>query len=133
MRTHASRLAESGAILTEIILPESPNAVEIFAGEQLEKYLRMMSSSPAEKSKTSGAKTVILFERKNDPGLDLGPDVDGFEIAAEAGRIRLSGNRRGLLYAVYELLERLGARFCFPGEEGSSRSWTSWKYPCPPR
>ncbi len=88
-----------------VIAPDAPEQAK-YAASQLRHYLGLM---------TGGSFAVTHgVPGDHDIGL-LGSDVslgdDGFTIDANAEGIRITGNKRGILYGVYELLERLGCRF----------------------
>jgi Domain of unknown function (DUF4838) len=62
----------------------------------------------------AGADVAVELEHGDDP------DGEGFRLAAAPGRVRLEGQGpRGLLYAAYALLEALGARWTWPGPDGT--------------
>ena len=78
-----------------VILPEQPTLQQREAALQLTNYLfRITGSAP---------KAVIRIE----PGTaDLGED--GFRLRTQDGELQISGGVRGVLYAVWEVLERFG-------------------------
>ena len=102
----------------EIILPEDPTVIEIFAKEELVHYLNLMTSgAPAQDDVPAEPLARIRFVRRETGKPLWYPDTDRFEIEVDKSDIRLIGTSRSLLYAVYSLLEFLGARFYFPGQD----------------
>ena len=109
-----------------IVLPANPKPTEVRAAEELRDYVgRITGVNLAIERGTASAKGVfvsVVDDRK------LGED--GFRLAVAGGRLTVSGGRRGVLYGVYELLEKYGhvgwftswrtvvpkaARFAVPG------------------
>lgn len=88
-----------------VISPNAPEQAK-YAASQLRHYLGLM---------TGGAFVVSQGEPgTSDIGLGRGDASlgdDGFTIDAQAEGIRITGNKRGIIYGVYEFLERLGCRF----------------------
>ena len=94
------------------ILPGA-GRVERFAAKELAWYLYKMSRSGIciRESGESKPNEIFLCAEGNS-------EEDSFDITAEAGSIRLAGsNGRSVLFAVYELLERLGCVFAHPFDE----------------
>ena len=108
-------VATSDKYIPEIVLPKNPTIIELFAKEELEKYLNLMTSGKAEDNIACSPLPRIIFERRDLLASVLMPDVDAFEILINSDGIKFTGNRRSLLYAAYEFLECLGVRFYFPG------------------
>jgi hypothetical protein len=107
--------------------PAEPSPAELFAAEELARYLgRMLRIKTVSGEDTSADLTISLgTSRAGDAwwsrfprNLD-GPGSDSFIIAAEPGRLTLrGGGDRGTLYAVYEVLESAGCRWLMPGPMG---------------
>ena len=94
------------------LLP-SAGRVERFAAKELAWYLYKMSKCGIcmEESFTASDKEIFLTAAGNG-------DEDSFVIDAKENSILLSGsNPRSVLFAVYELLERLGCAFPHPFDE----------------
>lgn len=95
-----------GQVRTGIVIAASAPAQAQYAASQLRHYLGLM---------TGGAFAVTNGQpAAHDIGLDAGERSlgdDGYTIDADSQGIRLTGGRRGIIYAVYELLETLGCRF----------------------
>lgn len=95
-----------GKVLAGIVIaPDAPQQAA-YAASQLRHYLGLM---------TGGAFVVSNgVPGNNDIGLlagDASLGDDGFTINVTGQGITLAGGKRGIIYAVYELLERLGCRF----------------------
>jgi hypothetical protein len=88
----------------------SPNAggTERFARDELRKYVEKMSGARLGEAQSPGPHTISL-------GLKKGLGNDGYSIAIAPDSIVIEGeNPRGVLYGVYDLLERLGCRWYYP-------------------
>ena len=111
-------VADNGQARLVILLPESADRVLRFAGRELAKYLSMMSGAAfrivEEKSNAvprTGPAIRLECAETDDP-------TDGFSLKTTGHQIRVRGqSRRGVLYGVYALLERLGCCFVEPGIE----------------
>ena len=115
--TMKAHLAVDGKSSWRIYLPPNAGKVEQFAADELTKYVERMSG--ARLARTTGASsshTILLGLRRSVQGLpDPKPGSDGYSILVSADRIVIAGdNPRGVLYGVYDLLERLGCRWYFP-------------------
>ena len=100
-----------------------PAPGEETAARELVRYLAMLGGAPVElhRDEPSGAPVRILVGARAWQEIDGLPvdEVrdDGFVLDAAPERIALAANDRGTLYAAYELIERLGARWYAPGPE----------------
>jgi hypothetical protein len=112
----AVTLVRGGVPQGSVQLSAQPSAAEKFAAEELVSYLEKISGARlpiVAGARDSDESTVVL--------LQIDPDLadEGWEV--DAGRRRLElrgGSDRGLLYAVYHLLEdRLGVRWWTPWDE----------------
>ena len=103
-------LAERGVSgTTVVVLPENPSESQRHAAAELAKYLQEMSGVVVPVGARADAKRAIVFRTTDDLG------TDGFELTAAGDRLEIAGSaRRGCLYGVYELLERLGCGFYSP-------------------
>ena len=101
-------LAKDGKALSAIAVRADATETERYAASELRSYLEMITGAPFELTKGSDARvSVCLTEDK-----DLGED--GFHILAGESSVSISGGVRGVIYGVYEFLERLGCRFFTP-------------------
>lgn len=90
-----------------ITIPTTPGAAVRTAAEELSKYLTAMSGVivPVTESPTTATEGFVL-------GLDKRLAADELSLSVKDGVATLAGgNGRGVLYAVYRLLEHLGCRF----------------------
>ena len=127
-------IAEAGKPKITLVLGDQPSRPSRFAAEELKRIVREISGAtcPIVTGKTdiSGAMvavgppgenavTAMLLQEAGVEfdSLELGPD--GLLIHSVGPHVVLAGpTGRATLYAAYGLLERLGCRWCFPGEFG---------------
>ena len=114
----SSRAHAAGFVIVErgqarcSVVSKAGGAVGAFAVSELKRYVKQMSG--VELGADAGRARIIL-------SLDhtLGWDASAIDVDAE--RVELGGgNERGLLYAVYQVLEDLGCRFLTLGPEGEN-------------
>lgn len=110
------KLAVGGKSTYVIVVGEKADATERFAAEELQKYIE----------KISGAKLTISADAGESPFIAIGEcsgmDVpsryegdDAYRIRSVDSNLLLKGaTPRGTLYAVYDLLERLGCYWLSP-------------------
>ena len=100
-----------------IALPRKPTPAEKLAASELTRYVSRMSGielNTVETSKPPSGALVIGRPRKS---AVMSPDLgdEGYSIALKGGRLYIDGARgRSVLYAVYDLLERLGCHWLAP-------------------
>ncbi len=122
--------------LPQIILPATPSDAEKFAAEELSTYLGKITSKtipviPADNPQAM-ADTVQIILGNHPLNADLHPEkleVEEATISVEPNRLRIAGGwdptvtnakgvvsvrDRGVMYGVYELLDRLGVRWFRP-------------------
>ena len=98
--------------LTEVSIFTGETESEVYAGEELAKYLQQKNVTVQE----AGAFPITL-------SIDSSLEDDAFVITAvtsgeNAGMTIVGGNERGVLYGVYKFLEELGGvRYFMPGLE----------------
>lgn len=121
--------------LAGISLPDNPTPREVFAAEELVRYIKLVSG--AELSLTEDCEnTVIIGEPKRNPLAEkiisqkefeeTVPGPEGFIIKSTDNMLLLAGSsshtgeqERGTIYAVYELLERfMGCSLSAYAKEG---------------
>lgn len=110
-----------------IILGDEAKDQERFAAEDLRRYLQRITGKKVEIANREPSGTVLpiyLGELPQNSGLkpvveqkQLGRDGFVLQITPTAIHI-LGGSKFGTSYGAYELLERLGVRWLFPGEWG---------------
>lgn len=91
-----------------VTVPTTPGAALRTAAEELSEYLTAMTgaSVPVLESPSATAEGGFLL------GVDTTLPADALSVRVSGGVIHLTGgNGRGVLYAVYRLLEELGCRF----------------------
>ncbi len=104
-------LARNGIAGCPVVIPSEPTDIQRFAGGELTRYLGEMSGAPFTllTGDTLRDGCCIRLQR------DQGRVADAYRITSGTRNIILSGNSdRALLYAVYDLLERLGCRWLAP-------------------
>lgn len=116
-------LAEGGKTAWTIVLPAEPTAGERLAAEELAAYLKRMSGAvfPVRSGGDIPEFAILLARPAARKGPPPAPDAprpepgEGYSLQARAGRLTLTAERdRGFLYAVYDLLDRLGCRWLAP-------------------
>lgn len=97
-----------------IVTGEKPTITEKFAAEELQKYLEKITGVSFE---ITDSKQLAQFSFLVGNSLvdDLGLQQDEYVIRSSANQVIVSGGGdRGTLYAVYDLLEKLGCRWYYP-------------------
>lgn len=115
----AARITQGGRTSWGVYVPKSAGVVERFASEELRRYVKLMSGATLlDRAQAKQPRTIRLGLRADLGGLDLPaskPGFDGYGISVTDGSITIAGdNPRGVLYGVYDLLERLGCRWYHP-------------------
>ena len=126
----ASAKAESftlvdGKTRAVIAISAKPSEAELFAASEIASYVERMSGAKLEivQTDTPPEGAIVLRCWKKDlpltpSTLEGGLGDEGYSIAAEGGRLVLAGARdRSVLYATYDLLQRLGCRWLAPKYE----------------
>jgi hypothetical protein len=110
------RVGEEGNV-NYIIIPDQSDPIIQFAASELKSYLNKITGQELQIVKTSdnkGKTKAIQLILDHDKSLKW----DGYKIKCSPNGIRLeSVQPRGLLYAVYSLLEESGCSFFYPGEK----------------
>lgn len=100
-----------------IVIPDHSDQVIKFAASELKVYLKKITGQElqiVESADNKNRKRAIQLVLEDDKTLKW----DGYKIKTSVKGIRLeSGEPRGLLYAVYTLLEESGCSFFYPGEK----------------
>lgn len=111
------RIATAGKTDWHIKLSDDAGHVERFAASELAKYVEKIAGAQI-KIGASGKKTILLGLRKQLANNDLPAPkagADGYALSVSSDRIVIAGdNARGVLYGVYDLLERMGCRWYHP-------------------
>jgi len=130
-------VVSNGQPQATIITAEKPTASAQRAAEELQHFIELMSGAklPIQTDATpapAGQALLLVGRSKLTAGVAIpaGTDRDftreGFVLKSRANNLILAGNEdgdfngryHGTEYAVYELLERLGCRWYYPGEYG---------------
>ncbi|MHC4395863.1 MAG: DUF4838 domain-containing protein [Planctomycetota bacterium] len=111
------QLAKNGKTDAIIVIPADADVVTSFAASQLQHYVEKITGARLpikKKPHGTNAKLTIQFQLQSDPALVY----DAFRIETSKSRILLTAAKtRGLLYAVYTILEDVGCAFVYPGED----------------
>ncbi|HEU4642212.1 MAG TPA: DUF4838 domain-containing protein [Gemmatimonadaceae bacterium] len=107
-------LASGGRTSYAIALPASASEPEAFAASELAAYLRRITGATfAVVRGAAGPRAIVL--RTGSSAATAGLAGDAYAIAVRGERIYLTGGSpRAVLYAAYDLLERLGCRWLAP-------------------
>lgn len=114
-------LTREGQTAWRIFLPESGGTVERFACSELKRYVEKISGARFGGASEPGAPRTIQIGLRSALDATSGlPEpargYDGYAISVRPERIVVAGdNPRGVLYGVYDLLERLGCRWYVQG------------------
>ncbi len=114
------KITENGVAAAGIILPPEPTPREIFAAQELVKYVSLMSGAELSYGEACENSVIIGSPRRNPTaGVLISEEefsakidgAEGFIILADEKHLLLAGgdfndDERGTVYAVYELLER---------------------------
>lgn len=115
-KMNAVQLATAGRTDWHISVPANSGGVVRFAADELAGYFHHITG--AKLSNQPGRKTIFLGLRKQLAAHDLPPPkqgADGYSLLIAPDRIVIAGDSpRGLLYGVYDLLERMGCRWYVP-------------------
>jgi len=128
-------IVRDGKAQAVIVTAEKPSVSADLAAKELQKFIELMSGAKLtiQTDATPPTGPALLVGRsKLTTGVEIpsGTDRDftreGFVVKTRGNAIILAGNEdgdfngkyHGTEYAVYELLERLGCRWFFPGEYG---------------
>ncbi len=78
----------------------------IYACSELQNYLSRMSGEIYESVSKSPTENAIILTQINNP-----QDEDSYALKTKGTLLEITGGKRGIIYATYELLEQLGCRF----------------------
>lgn len=115
----AARIAQGGKTNWCVSVPKSGGVVERFAANELKRYVKQMSGAALRDALGNERSRVIRVGLRKDLGARglpaPKPGFDGYSISVTDAAITIAGdNPRGVLYGVYDLLERLGCRWYHP-------------------
>ena len=121
-----AKLVVDGRARCAVELTSRPTGTERTAGEELVRYLGMLGGASVDLHlgvRTDAPVRILVGRRAREDGAcaDLPTGElrdDGFVFRVAPDMIALVGaNDRGTLYAAYEMIERLGVRWYWPGQE----------------
>ena len=111
------RLVTDGRSPYIIALSEEASETERFAAEELAAYVQRISGAALPVRIGTAAEHAIVLRTSSSEGISR-LTGDAYAIILQDKRIYVTGGRpRAVLYAVYDLLERLGCRWTAPGLE----------------
>ncbi len=99
-------------VTARVVIPPKPTEAEALAASEIARYVEHMTGARLDvvKSARPAAGSVVIV---TEAASDLGDE--GYSIAIRDGSLRITGARgRSVLYAAYDLLERLGCRWLSP-------------------
>lgn len=113
-------LTMNGRSEWQVYVPKAAGAVERFAGEEFKKYVEQMSGAKLLDAQRTGKPSVVQIGLRKDlgkidglPGSKEG--FDGYSLYISPKQVVIAGdNPRGVLFGVYDVLERLGCRWYQP-------------------
>jgi len=103
-------IAKDGKACMAIAVGSDPAPQVEYAANELRYYLGLMTAAVFEVVPEGMDIPVIKLERRDKT--ELGED--GFRLYTEGGNLTITGGKRGVIYGVYEFLEKLGCRFFTP-------------------
>lgn len=83
---------------------EDRDSTVLYAAKELRYYLDRMTSASFQIDE-AGSGSVIVVSRDENMGLEE------FSVRADGSKIEIKGGNRGVIYGVYDFLEKLGCRF----------------------
>lgn len=110
VEAQSMKIVENGKSDCAIWLAADASPVETFAANELAKYVKRMSGAKLEIRRGGSLpdKCIVI-------GTGNGVNGDAYSIKLDGDKLYVSGGRgRSVLYAVYDLLDRLGCRFLAP-------------------
>ena len=107
-------LARNRSALYPIVIAENATEQERYAADELRYYLERMTAAPF--TITTEPRETGMLAVGHGAAACLGVDDpslgdDGFLVKTAGTSLAIIGGKRGVIYGVYELLERLGCRF----------------------
>lgn len=110
-------IAENGRATAAILIPTDAPESTRYAARELRHYLELITAALFDIVSQPGSGPLIALGRAAEElgiqtGIELGED--GFSISRKGSHLGIIGGCRGIIYGVYELLERLGCRFFTP-------------------
>lgn len=101
----------------KIFILDTASEQETYSAHELQYYLERMLCRPLEIVHEPAAGVIAIGGAAAVFGVGFAGSADGFELKTIGDAICVTGGVRGVIYGVYELLERLGCRFFAVGCE----------------
>lgn len=118
-----AKLVTGGKTDWQVFIPARAGRVERFAGAELTRYFKQMSGAELKETRQSDKPGTIQVGLRADLDADdrlapAKPGYDGYSIAVATDLVIIAGdNERGVLYGVYDLLEKLGCRWFYAQQD----------------
>lgn len=113
-------------LIQTLSIPEDPTSIEVFAADELGRYIKKITgkslkrSDHSEKKEDAGQGISLVLKRGED-WLSVSRDrfrKDSYSIRVDTHVITMKApSDRSLLYAVYHLLEMMGCLWALPGSQ----------------
>ena len=100
-------IAKDGLSCIDILVDENAGPQGLYAADELRYYLSLITAAQFEivKNKLNMPAVILQYTDAEEIG------EDGFSIRSAGKDMIITGGKRGIIYGVYELLEKLGCRF----------------------
>lgn len=116
-------IVEEGRSAWRILVGERAGRPEQFAAEELQRYIERMSGAKLAIVRGAAGDRVIRVGVRGATGEALALPVprkgyDGYAVSVGERSVVIAGdNERGVVYGAYDVLERLGCRWCYPQQD----------------
>lgn len=113
----ASWIAKGQRPLVTVVTAADAAPSEAYAASELRHYLSLMTAASLPIGGAEAPGPVLAVGRAATRlGVTAGPELghDGFTLRTVGDSLAIVGGRRGVIYGVYEFLEKLGCRFFTP-------------------
>jgi hypothetical protein len=124
-KSEAFTLALEGRPIARIVVCKDATELERQAASELQRYVKLMSGAELPVVAGSSPGPEVLIGRSPYTAAIVGQDLSENKIGYDGAILRTAGDKlvvagahKGQMYAVYELLKRLGCRFYLPHPYG---------------
>jgi len=112
-------ICRSNKAFMSIVISPDASEQEKYAAQELKHYLERITSTfiPLETVKPEDIKGKVITVGSASAALGIyaeGLGVDSFVLRTSGDSLAIDGGKRGVIYGVYEFLEKLGCRFFTP-------------------
>ena len=112
-------IAKNQLPMLKILIPAQPSKEETYASTELRNYLNMITGAAFDITCEKNGPVIAIGEAASVLGvahqkINRKTNDDAFTIRRNGDSLAIVGGCRGIIYAVYELLEQLGCRFFTP-------------------